>query len=249
MARVVVVCLATLVGAVGLGAEARAQDEARWAVGAGAAVFSSPFKGADDIVVPVPYFGYEGDRLSIGPFNGSYRTASTSGVTVSAITMLRFQLTDPEDSPFLEGMSKRRATVEGGMAADLKAGPGAFRLEAQADLLGKHGGGQVSLGYGVGFPIGRLEVMSRAAVSWQSAELVDYYYGVRASEATAARPAYKAGDALVPSIGVDFSYPITRRTSLVAFTYAEFLPEAVTNSPIVSDKVAGQIIIGAIHRF
>jgi outer membrane scaffolding protein for murein synthesis (MipA/OmpV family) len=53
----------------------------------------------------------------------------------------------------------------------------------------------------------------------------------------------------VPSIGVDFSYPISRRTSLVALTYAEFLPKAVTRSPIVSDKVAGQIIIGAIHRF
>jgi outer membrane protein len=175
MKKVVVVGLASLTVTVGLAAQARAQDDTRWAVGAGAAVFSSPFKGADDIVVPVPYFSYEGERLSVTPFNGAYRIAGLDGVTVSAITMLRFQLTDPEDSPFLEGMKTRRATVEGGLAADVEAGPGLLRLEAQTDLLGKHGGGQVSLGYGLGFPGGRLVVTSRAALSGQSAELVDYY--------------------------------------------------------------------------
>lgn len=248
-AWVMVFALAVATGAQSAETPAVEQDEGGWTVGGGAAYFSSPIRGADDVFAPIPYFLYEGEDLSVGLFGASYRLVDTGNFAILAIAAPRFQITEPRDSPFLKGMKKRVTTVEGGLGAEFDSGFGNLRLEAQADLLDKHKGAQVALTYSLGFQLGPVGVMPSASVAWQSANLTDYYYGVRPSEATAARPAYAVGDAVIPSIGLDLNYAISRRTSLVALTSVEFLPKTIKRSPIVSDETSAQAIIGVVHRF
>lgn len=230
-------------------APAAEQDEGGWTVGGGAAYFSSPFRDADDVIAPIPYFLYEGENLSVGLFGVSYRLIDTGNFAILAIAAPRFQITEPRDSPFLTGMKKRGTTLEGGLGAEFNSDFGNLRLEAQADLLDKHKGAQVSLTYSLAFQLGPVGVMPSIGVAWQSADLADYYYGVRPGEATAARPAYTVGDAVVPSIGLDLNYPISKRTSLVALTSVEYLPKTIHRSPIVNDETSAQAIIGVVHRF
>ncbi len=226
-----------------------AEEDYLWSVGLGGAVITSPYASADDIVAPIPYFAYQGDRLALSPFGASFAFFDRPGLSFALVAAPRFQAVDRDEAPALAGMADRDPTAELGGRMDMAAWFGVLRVEALSDVLDVHGGQQVSIGYGVDISTGDLTISPRIGAAWQSAELVDYYYGVRRNEARSNRAAYSADDAVVMSLGLDLDYALTQRLSAVAFLAYDAFPEEITKSPIVEDDNAAKFTLGLTYSF
>jgi outer membrane protein len=70
-------------------------------------------------------------------------------------------------------------------------------------------------------------------VTWESADFVDYYYGVRPGEATAERPAFDGDAATNRFVGLASRYRLTKRLGLFALVRHTWLDDTITASPIV----------------
>ncbi|MEL7060199.1 MAG: MipA/OmpV family protein, partial [Acidobacteriota bacterium] len=76
-------------------------------------------------------------------------------------------------------------------------------------------------------------------------DLLDYYYGVRASEARPGRPAYEASAGFSPEIGIDAFYLSSGRWIWQAGLTWETFASEIEDSPIVedSDSLSGYTFI------
>jgi outer membrane protein len=84
-------------------------------------------------------------------------------------------------------------------------------------------------------------------LSLRSSRLNDYYYGVRPQEASAERPDYHVGSALVPEVGLFAAYKVGARWSLLAGATLARFPRAVSDSPIVGHRALHNMQLGALY--
>jgi outer membrane protein len=85
-------------------------------------------------------------------------------------------------------------------------------------------------------------------MEYLSSSYVDYYYGVRATEATPTRPAYAGKSSWSPEFGLLVSWQAGPRQSLFAnFNYERYGSE-VRNSPLMNAKGIPQLVLGYEYR-
>ena len=104
------------------------------------------------------------------------------------------------------GMSRRDWSVQVGGMFGKRHGPVSIDLFATTDLLNKHGGQEYELKLSYAFASERFQFVPQLNLQYQSDDLVNYYYGVKNSEARPGRPAYLPGAATTPGLGVDFAW-------------------------------------------
>jgi outer membrane protein len=81
-----------------------------------------------------------------------------------------------------------------------------------------------------------------------SSSYVDYYYGVRATEATPTRRAYAGKSSWSPEFGLLVIWRASPRQSLFAnFNYERYSSE-VRNSPLMNAKGIPQLVLGYEYR-
>lgn len=173
--------------------------------GVGFGVNQEIYQGYNNRTIPLPIIGYQGDRLSVyGPFV-SYKLLELGNISFSAKLAPRFAGFDESDSAVFSGMAKRKDSIDGGIGLQLQQGN--WKLEAQTvfDLLGHSNGQESKLSVSYKYRAGPVMFEPKFGVSFSDSKLVNYYYGVRLDEATALRPAYKAGGAVNYHAGVTVS--------------------------------------------
>jgi outer membrane protein len=75
-------------------------------------------------------------------------------------------------------------------------------------------------------------------VNWLSSELTNYDFGVPESATTVTRPAYNTGSAISYEAGIGTFIELTEDWRILLSVSAEFLPDGITDSPVVAeDKV------------
>lgn len=228
---------------------ALAQQEASgFTIGAFGAAATSPF---DTNIVEfnfLPDLEYSQDRFSIGVTGASYNVFDGENVVLSAVLAPRF-FSDPGEVAGLEHL-KRETAVEAGVAGTLRYGPFSTGVEILTDISGIHNGTAIEATVGTAFAATpRLGIAAQAGVTWMDSNLATYSFGIRAIEATNMLAAHKIEDALVPSLGIQSSYALSERVSLVGGLSVEFLPDRVTNSPIIKRQVLTSGMIGLRHEF
>lgn len=77
--------------------------------------------------------------------------------------------------------------------------------------------------------------MPQLSVNWLSAGLGNHDYGVPASAATPGRPAYELGSTVSYEAGFGSFIELNEDWRIVLNVSAEFLPDEVTQSPIVAE--------------
>ena len=227
--------------------------QAELAIGLGVASFQDPQIGMDTRQIAIPLVSYTGERLSFQVTTLSYRLASLGELEISALASGRLQGYEADDSRYLAGMKDRSNTVDGGISLEWRG----FRLSYTHDLLSKHKGDEVALSYTKGFGLGRTEIMLGGGVTWQSEKLNQYYYGVAPSEARSLvvnnkvfeRTAYKTEDAISPKVNALVKHPIFDSWALIAGAEINFLPEEITDSPIIENKNAWGVFLGVARAF
>jgi MipA family protein len=215
----------------------------------------SPYRGVSGNPNTIPAFiSYEGEKGYFRGIEAGYYLWQTgdrrSNLTLSALVSGRLEGYRSTDSLYLQGMDTRGWSLDGGLGLVWRQGLHQYSLKAVTDLLGKHQGQEVSAGYAYRIPISRdLSLMPNAGVSWMSADLLDYYYGVADSEEdltlSPQRKAYAVDAGWQYSLGINLNYRLNPRTSLLLSTRTRWLPDSVSDSPLVArDQITG--VFGAI---
>ena len=176
--------------------------------GVGVGVNQEIYRGYSSRTIPLPILGYRGEKLSVyGPFV-SYQLAELGNFSVSAKLAPRFDGFDSSDSTVFTGMAKRKDSLDGGIAVQLRQQDWLLEADTVFDLLGNSNGQESTLAVSYSYCFNAVVVEPKFAVSYADSDLVDYYYGVREDEAIAGRSAYSADGVLNYSAGLAVSTPL-----------------------------------------
>jgi len=221
--------------------------------GAGAIITKEPYKGIDTKSQGIPFFLYRTERLSLyGPLM-SYSLFEEQDWEIEAIAKVRFEGYEQDDSRFLQGMDDREWTLELGGSLSKTFAMGNITADCTADILNEHKGHEIRLYYSYDFRnvLGNqaLTVSPNIGLSYRSRQLNDYYYGVRAPEATASRPEYHVGDSTGLMAGLRGNYTFRENLSLTVLISFEWLGDEIRNSPIVDEDHIESFLIGIMYMF
>lgn len=220
-------------------------DRLRWSLGLAVISSPEPYVGADDELLVVPALNLSYKRFAFRGIFASYRLLERDGFTVEATLRPRFQGYEVDDSPALAGLRDRSKSADLGLTVGWEGERIGVQLTPLTDFLGRSGGQELGLELYLPLEFGRLRLQPRAGGVWQSADLVDYYYGVRPAEARPGRPAYAAGSTTAGLLAV---YP-WRRWILQGFVRFEQLGGEIEESPIVDRTRAVTAFAGASYSF
>ena len=176
--------------------------------GVGIGVNQEIYRGYNNRTIPLPIVGYRGEKLNVyGPF-ASYKLLQLGNISVSAKLAPRFAGFDESDSSVFAGMAKRKSSLDGGIGVQLRQQDWLLEADTVFDLLGNSNGRESKLAVGYSYRAGPVVIEPKFGISYSDSKLVNYYYGVRADEATAQRAAYKAGGAVNYNAGFSLSTPV-----------------------------------------
>jgi MipA family protein len=112
---------------------------------------------------------------------------------------------------------------------------GQASLHAFHDVSDTHHGYEVAADYSYRLTRGRLSLSPSVGVSWKSAALSDYYWGVHPDEASLTLKAYEAHAGLGWEAGLRANYYLTKSLRLAVSANYERLQHSVAMSPLVSE--------------
>ena len=215
--------------------------------GFGVGINQEIYRGYKRRVIPLPLLGYRGEKLSVyGPFV-SYELAQANDVSLSAKLAPRFAGYDDGDSDVFVGM-KRKSSLDAGLGLQYKIDNWTLDTEALTDVLGNSNGQELNLKFSYGLRFGPLQVSPEVGVSYSSSKLVNYYYGVRETEVTAERPAYRADAAVNYHTGIALSTPVLFGGMTRLGVQYHWYDNSIANSPL-TDRDSGVSAFLAWSKF
>jgi outer membrane protein len=220
----------------------------RWSLGIAALVSDSPYAGEGTEVMPVPLLSFEGERFYFFGDTAGWRVVQNDAFELDAIAKVRFDGFDVGDLGRQELASNgidyhrledRELALDVGMSMTWSVAAGEIELTFLADATDTSGGQEVALQYGYPFTFGRGQLTPDIGVAWQSDNMANYYYGTLDTEVARGVVDYKPGSATIPHVGVQYFRPIGEKWALMAFAKFSFLPDAITDSPLVEPDANG----------
>ena len=205
----------------------------QWALGIGAVVVDKPYRDFDREVLPLPLVSYESKWISA--------TVPTFDVKLYSTEALSFRLRarwsgdgyEAKDSPVLSGMDERKSSLWAGGAVTWKSDFANLSGEVLADAMGNSKGMRAKLQIDRRLAAGKFGFTPRLAAEWVDDKYVDYYYGVRRSEARVGR-AFHEGKATA-NLFVDVG--------------ATRFGDSVKDSPLVGKATGTTLALGYAYRF
>lgn len=226
--------------------------QAKLGMGVGFVQAQSPYRSvtSNPNVFPA-YISYEGDKGYFRGVEGGLhlwkKGERGKSITVSAIGSLRMEGYKVSDSYYFQGMEKRQWSLDMGVGSSIQLGYNRFTTRVVADTLGRHKGYSAGIGYARIIPITKkLMLVPSSHATWQSSNLLDYYFGVTENEASLVRPAYEAKGSVQLRASFLANYDINPNTSLMLVATARRLPNSVADSPLVTRDYVSTIF-GAIN--
>lgn len=220
-----------------------------WGIGTGLRVRTPVYEGEATRFLPLPFVSYRGDRLQIlGPVI-SYRLWSGGPAAAALVAAPAFDGYDTGDTHAVTGMDDRHPTLHAGASLRMRGLPWrtTLGLAVYLDALDVHDGGEAIVELDTVRRMGRWMLTPAAGLRWQSAELTNYYYGVRSSEARPGRPAYAPGHSWTLQLGMRVIRAWNPRWSSMLNLGVDVLDDAVRDSPIVDADVELGLMIAAVR--
>lgn len=149
-----------------------------------------------------------------------------------------------------DNLSPRRMAVLAGMEYSAYLGNTSFSVQWLHDVIGVHQGQEVRLGLDRRFRYQKNEFTVAGGAVWQSAKVMDYYYGLDLDE-VGPNPelVYRAGDSVTPYVRLDWRRPIAPSWTLQATLHHKWLGSAITASPLVEQGGSTSVFIGGAYHF
>lgn len=206
-------------------------------------------RGADDDPRLIPLITVEGERFYFRGIEAGYRLVDQQRHGTAVYLRPRFDGFDADDDPFLRGMDDRDDSLDLGIRTTVSLGGWELGGRLATDALDRHDGQEAVLTLGYPWSAGRWRLTPYLGVEWQSADLVDYYYGVENDEARAGRPAYAAGGTVNGRYGLRAFGRLSARWSAMVILAGTRPGSEITDSPLVTDDNRLSAITGLQCRF
>jgi outer membrane protein len=221
--------------------------------GAGPYVQTQPYSGADAQVLPSPVIFFDNQLFYVRWTRVGLYFLGESGDELSWGFSLTAQPRpfgyEHTDSKTLQGMEHRSTSWEGGLAFGVENKTGFIELLALHDLLDNSNGSLLRAEIGSEYTWGDWYFLPSVLLIWYSDPFNDYYYGVRADEATASRPAYHATAGLNGAVQAYLNYDISEHWHVLGNLRVDYLNPTIRNSPITDDDFMISGMISLLYSF
>lgn len=175
------------------------------------------------------------DRVFFGKTNTRYVNFAYTGNGLTA-PLPDNSAGAPGDAAVEVDPPDRDYAVELGVETLIDSELGVTTLRAFHDVSGTHGGYELSADFSRRWTVGRLSLAPLLGVSYKSARLNDYYWGVNDDEASIALPAYQAGGGFAFEGGLLANYYVSRNLRVALSLNYERLPDDAAASPLAEDN-------------
>ena len=143
----------------------------------------------------------------------------------------------------------RDYAVELGLEMLLDGEWGEATLRAFHDVSGTHGGYEISADYGYRWLRGRFSIAPSIGISYKSAALSDYYWGVHADEVLPTLQGYQVDAGFGWEAGLRTSYYLTKSVRVAVSANYERLSDSISLSPIVAEQQVIGYFAGLAWQF
>lgn len=245
-----------------------AAEQSRWRLGAalGYGLRSNPLVQSDDIPIIVDldiawfgeHFFFDNGDLGLTLADNSALTASLIGRFNSdrvffGKTDTRFVSADLAGQPLAVAteftVPDRDYAIELGLELLTDGSWGQLQMTAFHDVSGTHDGYELYVNYGYGWRNQRWYVEPSVGLSYKSAALNDYYWGVRDSEVSVVLPPYQAEAGTNAHARLMMGYQISRSWTFSLVAEYERLNDDAAASPLVDERNVLGYFAGFGFRF
>jgi len=221
-------------GALTLGAaHADGPPGSLWGLGATVGFERKPYRDFDDKAQVLPVLFYENRWLRLAGPSLDLKLPSTESISWGPRLRFAGEGYEADDSPYLRGMSERKSSFWAGGAVSWHAPWATLSAEVLADASGNSKGSRVTLAVERRFARGNIDLTPRLAVHYVDDKYANYYYGVRASEATALRPFHDGKSTSNVEVGLRIGYLLTPQQKLSFDVSTTRLGSGIKDSPLV----------------
>ncbi|MDR7331896.1 MipA/OmpV family protein [Roseateles asaccharophilus] len=229
-------------------------EDTEWGLGLGVMVKQDAYKGIKRDTQVLPVLRFENEYVEIfGPGIElklpSLRLGERARMKFGLVGEYDFSGYEAKDSPILAGMAERK----GGLWLGAKAEWENDLLDVTAEWTAASGsskGRKFSLGLKKEWHLGQhTMVMPYLTAHRLDKKYVDYYYGVRAAEATAGRAAYVGKGAMNLEVGMRTMYRFDEHHSVLLDLSMTRLAKHIKASPLVGRSSSKQLILGYVYSF
>jgi len=228
--------------------------ESQWGLGIGAMAEQQGYVDVDTKTTVIPIISYESENLRIsGPQLEykltQYKTPELGTVNFSVLGQYRFDGYEADDGDVFIGMDERSGAFELGFSVDYRSKLGSLSFEFSNDVTNEHEGYETSLTYSKPYFFNSLVLEPYAKVAYLSDDLVNYYYGVEASEAKTNRHAYIGEATTNGEIGLRMRWQAGKHHQFISnLSYKSFGSE-IKDSPLVEKSGGANLILGYVYVF
>ena len=177
-----------------------------------------------------------------------WRKVADSGWRWGLISSIQTQGFGSDDAPELEGLNRRRWTLESGISVGRKIGPFETYVDVLTDVLGEHKGSEIGLHAALPWQRDRYFLIPDIFTLHQSREFVRYYFGVVDEEVRPDRPAYRPNSGITYGATLNAGWNFLDRWYLIGSARFETIPSEIRNSPLVDRKHAWAVTAGISYR-
>ncbi|WP_028108028.1 MipA/OmpV family protein [Ferrimonas futtsuensis] len=224
--------------------------EGSYFAGAGVVTGSKFYKGQDHQSGVYLNGGYHGEDFNadLGGINYRFYGDNSSQLNFSVFAVATPGV-DAGDADILKGMEDKDWGAELGLNADVHFAQGTLSTKFQHDVTGTHKGYQADLTYFHPLALGFGDLVPFAGVHYASKDYVNYYTGVKASEATPGRRAYKADGEFSYHAGYQLVVPVSQHLDIVHGAAYTRLGNEFGDSPLVDSKNQWVTTLGMTYTF
>lgn len=220
-----------------------------WSLGIGVGMERKPYRDFDDKALAIPMIGYENRWVSVAGPSLDLKLPPAGPVSFRLRARYAAEGYEAEDSPYLLGMEERKPSFWLGGAAIWRGDVANLTAELLADASGHSKGTRFKLQLDRRFGAGAFGITPRLGVHWVDRKYVDYYYGVRASEARAGRARYEGEATTNVELGLRVDYAVAPKQTVYLDVSATRLGSGIKHSPLVDRSSHTGVRIGYLYRF
>jgi outer membrane protein len=227
-----------------------------WGLGLAALSQQQGYTGIDreNRAVPVVYFENRWVQL-FGPWLDIKAPDLEWGEEQKLSSGMRTQLLGfngykSDDAPILSGMEERKSGISAGPFAKWSNPIVDVSLEWMLDASGNSKGQRMSFGLEKQFHVGEhLMFTPSATATWMDQKYVDYYYGVRNTEARLGRAAYVADGTINADFSLRTDYMFDQHHAVIGMLQYTSLGSAIKVSPLTDRSGETMVLLGYMYRF
>lgn len=225
-------------------------DDLSLQVGVGVSTSTSPYKGISSVTIPLPDIELSYKSAFIEGINMGYNFYDTKTLQIGVIVIPTLLGYKSKDSHYLSGMDNRDMSLESGLRMKYNFENSFLSSTVSQDITNTSDGYTFNAAYNYTLCETKNSALSLyAGLEYLSDKKSDYYYGVKAKEATLIRPSYHADGALNPFIGLTQIFAFSEKWSIIANVEYKQFDSTIYKSPIIDDHYQIASYLAVMYTF